>query len=266
MKIDRIITSCNENKTYSDFIELHARAWKKLCNITVDIAIITTGDSHNSKLVAEAKKYCNVHIFNEHYGVLSSVQAKVSRLILASNHKFNNDICAITDIDMIPLQSTVVKPFEKAADDQLVMWGYDHPAYADHGPDKGKWPMDRTVAKGSTFREIINPNNLSEFEILEHWKNYKLIDGRESINLPFSIFSDESLLRALHSQWSEKDSRTTRLSRNILEKSLLGGRMYPPNEINQEKLKDGTYFEAHGFRPMQNFISHYDEMRKVIFS
>lgn len=261
MKINKIITACNENRIYSDFIEINAKSWKKLYDITIDIAIIAK-DPDNSSLVDHAKKYCNVHVFKEQEGILSSVQAKVSRLLLASKEIFKEDICALSDIDMIPLQPVLFSPFENVPENHLVMWGYDHPAYV--GIDRGKWPMDRTIAKGSTFKEIVNPANLNDFDLLEYWKNYKLIDGRESISLPFSVFSDESLLRALHSQWNEKDLRTTKISRLALEKSMLGGRMNPPNELNLEKLKNGTYFEAHGFRPIQKYPIHFQEIKKIV--
>jgi hypothetical protein len=129
--------------------------------------------------------------------------------------------------------------------------------------DAGKWPMDRTTAKGSLFREIINPKGLDYEKLLTSWKQLRRY-GRESILLPFNEFSDESLLRLLYEGWDKRYTHTHLLSRLTLEDIMLCRRLdrsQPQMWENLEaKLKDNMFIEVHGIRPLKDNIDSYKEI------
>lgn len=260
MKIDRLISSCNENITYLSFLAVTSKAWYKILGKKIDLAFISDRDE-NDQLISKMKEFVNVHVFKPVLGIDSGVQSKISRMILASDDTFRDENCMIIDIDMIPLNKSVIDVFDNSPSDHLVKWGWDHPSFSYGTPDFGKWPMDRTSASGKIFKEIVNPENLSYTDLIDSWKNFHLF-GKEAVNLPFSVFSDESLLRALYEKWGNKE-KTYRIARSTIEKEMMGGRIDRSKALDpmiREKLKTGEYFECHGMRPFHENIRFYQEI------
>ena len=138
MKFDCVLTSCNDNPNYSDFIPIFIQTWKKLYH-NVDIKIIYIGDKIPDKysdykkhlilfkpliddkepivdkyeipfnssdtikdgyyLYRDSNKQCKLL---SRRNVLTSFTAQYIRLLYPALLKYNNAIM-ITDIDMIPL-------------------------------------------------------------------------------------------------------------------------------------------------------------------
>lgn len=263
MKIDKIITTVNENETYLNFLPLMSAAWQKIAGLKPVIGFITDRDE-DDPLVQKAMEYGEIHLFEPLYGINQGVQAKVTRLFLASEDASKDENRMIVDVDMIPLTSEVIKVFDEAPEDRLVKWGYDHRAFAPGTPDHGKWPMDRTTATAKIFKEIINPNNLGYEELLRSWMNFRVVDGREDITLPFDRFSDESLLRTLYERWEDKETKTHLIPRTRLEKELMSRRLDRVHMHNWKNLKDrlneGEFIEVHGLRPLNNYLSFYEDI------
>lgn len=261
MKITKVITSINDNSTYKDFVPLVSKVWQKLFGLELIIGYVTDKEPHDPE-VKNLEAYGDIRLFSPMKGVDSGVQAKVTRLALASSEEFSEENCMIVDIDMVPLTAEVLEVFEEVPDNKLVKWGYDHPAFIGT-PDAGKWPMDRTTARGSLFREIINPQALDYENLLSSWKNLRRY-GKESILLPFDKFSDESLLRLLYEDWDKKHTHTHLLSRLTLEDTMLCRRLdraYPAMWENlEQKLKDHMFIEVHGIRPIKDNIDSYNQI------
>lgn len=261
MKITKVITSINDNATYRDFVPLVSKVWQKLFGLELIIGYVTDKEADHPTVKA-LESYGDIRLFPLLEGVDSGVQAKVTRLALASSEEFVDENCMIVDIDMVPLTTEVLDVFEEVPENKLVKWGYDHPAFIGT-VDAGKWPMDRTTAKGSLFREIINPKGLDYEKLLTSWKQLRRY-GRESILLPFNEFSDESLLRLLYEGWDKRYTHTHLLSRLILEDTMLCRRLdriYPHMWENlEQKLKDNMFIEVHGIRPLKDNIDSYKEI------
>lgn len=224
MKIDKVITSVNNNHLYKSFVALTVKAWNIL---GVECEVVYTGENGNI--------------------------AKASRIIQASMPDNHDRFIMIADIDMIPLVSPL-SAYESCPDDHLCKFGYEHPAFQKY-PDVGKWPMHGTAAKGSTFQKIVNPNNLSPSELIQDWSSRSWAkDTRANPNNPFVGFSDESLLKYL---WQESDVPDCLIKRTALE----GYDQHPDGgytvygRICRSKWGDvgieelDKYFEIHGPRP-----------------
>jgi|ETNvirnome_2_300_1030623.scaffolds.fasta_scaffold01248_8 hypothetical protein len=261
MKLTKIITSINDNPTYRDFVPLVSKVWQKLFGLELIIGYVTDKEA-SDPAVRALEAYGDIRLFAPMEGVDSGVQAKVSRLALASSEEFVDENCMIVDIDMVPLTTEVLDVFEEVPENKLVKWGYDHPAFTGT-PDTGKWPMDRTTAKGSLFRELINPKGLDYEDLLSSWKHVRRY-GKESILLPFTGFSDESLLRLLYEDWDKRYTHTHLLSRHTLEDTMLCRRLdrSQPHmwENLEDKLKDNMFIEVHGIRPLKDNIDAYKEI------
>ena len=261
MKLTKIITSINDNPTYRDFVPLVSKVWAKLFGLELIIGYVTD-KAEDHPTVKALESYGDLRLFSPLEGVDSGVQAKVTRLALASSEEFVDENCMIVDIDMVPLTREVLDVFDEVPDNKFVKWGYDHPAFIGT-VDAGKWPMDRTAAKGSLFKEIINPEGLAYEKLLSSWKHLRRY-GKESILLPFNDFSDESLLRLLYEDWGKKETHTYPLSRLKLEDQMLCRRLDRAQpqmwENLEEKLKDNVFIEVHGIRPLKDNIDSYKEI------
>lgn len=262
MKIQNIVTCIDQNKKYTEFVPLWSFAWKRITNANLIIGFIE--ENRDDDFVKKIKKYGQVITFPKMNQVDSGIQAKITRMIIAADERQKDTNCMIVDIDMIPLNEKVLEPFKGIPDDaQLVKWGGDHPSYAKGKPDFGKWPMDRTVVENAFFKRVINPKDLNYQQIIEQWFDYN-ITGRESVKLPFNVFSDESLLKALIHTYETKESiKIYDLPRMCLEKKMMSGRLdranltkWKKNTIN-EKLINKEIFEVHGVRPLIKNIGHY---------
>ena len=266
MKIHNIITCVNESKTYTEFVPLWSIAWKKITNANLIIGIVGT-KSEDIDFVEKVSKYAEVFTLPKIKQIDSGIQAKVTRMILASDERYADSNCMIVDIDMIPLNERVLQPFEEVSEEfDIARWGLDHPVYSLGKPDYGKWPMDRTVVKNKFFKNIINPNNLPYNEVIQQWVGYKRF-GRESVDLPFNIFSDESLLRALIHDYQKKNViKMVDLPRISLETTLFSGRLDRTDLTKWdkryilEKLNSKEIFEIHGIRPLVDNIEYYENI------
>ena len=262
VKITKIITAINENDTYTGFIPLMSLAWQKLTQIEPVIGFVTFRNE-NDEFVKKIKKFGDVRLFEPIDNIDSGIQAKITRMYLASSKEFFEENCMIVDVDMIPLSKDVMGVFEEAPENHLVKWGYDHPAFNEGTPDYGKWPMDRTTASGKIFNDIINPLNLEYRELLKSWGGCKK-HGKEDVTLPFNMFSDESLLRLLYENWGERETKTYCLSRLKLEDRLLCRRLdraYPEQWVGLlGKLRENKFIEMHGARPFLEYLHLYREI------
>ena len=99
MKIDKIITTVNENETYLNFLPLMSAAWQKIAGLKPVIGFITDRDE-DDPLVQKAMEYGEVHLFEPLYGINQGVQAKVTRLFLASEDADKDENRMIVDVDM----------------------------------------------------------------------------------------------------------------------------------------------------------------------
>jgi len=95
IKINRVILSANTNPTFMDFWPLVAKAWKEM-GIQPTLALI-----EDQKNISIDKSLGDVMRFEPIEGVKPGVQAQLIRLLLPTY--FEDDVCLISDIDILPL-------------------------------------------------------------------------------------------------------------------------------------------------------------------
>ena len=241
MKIDKIIISTNDSLDYIQFLPIICKAWKKLLGDQVSIVLGYATNKPESQWewmreYAEVTRFWNPHI-------PSANLAKVSRLLLAS--EFYDKNCLLSDIDMLPMQAKYFSDISDLLEPGNIIF-YSSDAYPWQGD---RYPICYILANGYTYREIVNPQDLSTEELLDIW-SCKHVDGKDDVSK--SPFSDESLLRWMLIRWGQKNRMNLR-RRGWINNIALGrvdrSRWY----INPEALHNGEYIDAHLLRPMSQY-------------
>lgn len=267
MKIDTVITSFTNNPTYLEFVVPTCIAWKKLNNIIPKVAYILCNNPEQDQLIlsgiekanSDYGNFIDLCVYPRIQSIDYGIQGKITRMFLAASLKDNFSL--IADIDMIPLNSNLIDFANDVPEDHIIQFGYDHPSFREQ-INLGKWPMDKTIASGKTFSDIVNPKNLEYEELLTSWRGFPE-DSRTNVFNNFSNFSDESLLKCLYNRWEHKNTRTTKIKRHEVsvkckcKPNELYGRLYKQAHPTTENLDMSNYYEVHGPRPNSSNQSWY---------
>lgn len=241
-----MVSASDLKVAYLSYVPLIARSFELFSDAEVVLGLVSH-DGHFDNVFEILKEYCRVVPITPEVGVDAGVQAKISRLLIAASEEFATSRVSIADLDLVQLSTARWKALETFDGKELVKWGFDHPSYSQKA-NQGKWPMDGTTALGSVFKQLVNPNGLSNSEAIIEWADTS-IDGREDVFLPFSEFSDESLLRTLALR---RPVPYIEVSRHTIEQKLLSSRLDRSDFLHVQltrKLNSGFYNEMHGFRP-----------------
>lgn len=249
MKINNIITVVNDRPEYTEILPLFRRAWTKLYNIEPIVGVIEGNYDQDPQ----------PHVtFPRDNNIDSGIQAKITRMYLATLFERYS---MVVDVDMIPLDGGFFEVVDRAKNNDLVQWGYDHPVYSTYSngiSNVGKWPMDKTCAHRLTWAKIVNPKGLDYKNWIESL--YEITEAWCSVKTCFSLFSDESLLKLLLEKSGHehvcKIKRSEYNNKNY--KGKVHGRLDRVEHGNDYNPLD--YFEAHGARP---YSQHKDWYKNI---
>lgn len=269
---DKIILSSNEDPTYFDFWPIVSWAYKKMFpSVEVCLAFVTKR-TENDPVVTEARKHGTVVLFRPIDDVPEGHQAKVARFILAS--QFENSLCYIDDIDLLPLQYNFITDkinywdsftHDESSNDILMCVGAEVYGFT------GTYPISQMTATGYTFKNFINPKNLPYDQLIRSWKDKAEFDDRENINIwPDMVgdrvdyyFSDERLLRRLLFHNPVPKLEVPRGYTDYLESTIDRHTLNKETGewvFNREKLKNHGYVNCHGARPFSKYKEQYQPM------
>lgn len=218
MGIDRVIITAH-GEMYEQFVDYVMLAWWELLGVKTSYFKMPDAP-----------------------GVPSENLAKCLRWIMAC--KFPDEYVLITDADMLPLDKEYFEYCASHAEPDKILFFTSEL----EGEDKGKYPACYTMAKGSTFRKYINPDNLSLDFLISSW------DFGPMANPSKLPFSDESLCKFLFA-----DAPKICLERHHQHRRLCRSKWNP----DPEKLASHWYIDCHMLRP---FNEHKDELRPVFES
>ena len=248
----RIVTSTNEDLTYLDFWKLQSLSNKvffpkfKLC-----IAFLTNRNYDDSLIKEMVDNGIEVKIYTPLNYVPEPNLSKIIRYLYAS--EFESDICTVTDMDTIPLQSDYLnKVLSHVEKDKILSVGKE---VLINTPDSGKFPAHHTSGFGNMFKKLYNPNNLEFEECVKSLIGINIFHNRENITNSPKDFSDESLNRALifKNKIDVKDiTRDINIYEDWVDRSWWN--------LNVEKLNSGKYIEANLLRPLKD---NYDKIKPI---
>lgn len=230
LKLDRVILSTDANEKYIAFWPLAAKAWKKLIGVTPTLALIADKDVKIDESLGDVIR------FEPLPDIPTSLQAQVIRLLLPAY--FPEDVCIISDIDMIPLRkSYFVNSIFRYPSDSFII--YRDKAYT----NTERYPMCYNAAKGKLFAEIFKINDLSEIPgKIKHWFSKDL-----------GWHTDELILTKKLLKWETLTNRVVRLGHKTIKRIDRGFWAY-----DRKLLKKNYYIDAHLPRPYSKYKRKID--------
>lgn len=263
MKIDKILVSSNDNTEYLEFSAIIGKAWKKLLPKTKVILICIT-DKTPEQFSSINKYYDDIIYIKNTLNIPSGNHAMASRMLIASS-MFKNDIIMLSDIDMLPLNSNFfIDNIKDISDDKLVLLGGN--AYN----SKVKFPICYMIAKGLTFSEILNPENLDYNCLLYKMTQHTNIENLKNILKPYPTsgncgrFDDEALFSDFYINWKDIEKRTKVINRNW-NNGIAVDRIDRINwHLNMEDLKNNKIYDAHLPRPLSKNLDKISPLLKFL--
>jgi len=250
MKIDRVVISSNDNPDYLEFVKIVGPAWKKLLGIKPTLMYIS---NKKQEEWAWMEEYVDVLQVPDIDVIPSSNHAQASRMLVAT--KFGQDVCMLSDLDMLPLSGKYfVDAVKSIPDDMIAFLGGN--AYH----EQYMAPICYMVAKGDTFAEILNPDEKGYDDLVESLIPYKGSKASCRITYPSTDasnrFCDESLFCDFLKRWPFKDSRTVTVHREWDRSTNIAvGRVDRANwDQGLKQVGQGNLIDAHMVRPLSKNI------------
>lgn len=153
MKIDRVIVSTTSHKNYFNFWPIVSNSWK---NLGIKPTLIYT--SNKKKKFDSEQDVLNLNID----GLDPIFVAQSSRLLVPS--LFPNDVCLISDIDIMPLsKSYFFEQIKKIDDDNFVIYRPD-------ACPPNMLALCFNVALGKTWNELFEASTVEDIKkLLTKW-------------------------------------------------------------------------------------------------
>lgn len=235
-KIDRVILGCDTNPMYIDFWPLVAKAWKKIVGVKPTLALIAPKDFKIDESLGKVIR------FEPLPDIPTSFQAQVIRLLLPAY--FEDEVCIISDMDMIPVQKNYFVNAVAGTDKKCFVVYKDGAFDSDHNKE---YPMCYNAASGKTFKEIFHISKLSEIkDKIKEWY---------ALNLGWS--TDQQILYRALNNWKDKKTRLIKLGHDVHPRIDRIKWKYDKN-----RLKDNYYIDAHLLRPYSKYKA---EINKLAF-
>lgn len=227
LRIDRVIVSSDANQLYLPFWPIVAKTWKQLVSITPTLILVAPKD------VVVDESLGDVIRFEPIPGIPTAFQAQVIRLLAPAYYE--NEVCIISDIDMIPLSKDYfLKSVAQIDEDCFVT--FKDGAFA--GQSIAEYPMCYNVAKGSVFKELFNIESIDDIPaIIKDW-----------YALGWGWTTDQQILYRTLNAWHKQTGRLVKLGHTVDKRVDRGWWGYDP-----DLLRSGYYVDCHMLRPYQQY-------------
>jgi len=228
MELEYVLTSCNTNKLYSDFIPIFIRAWKKLIP-AIKIKIILIADEIPEEY-RDYEKY--LILFKPLENITTSFTSQYIRLLYPALLK-SNDGVLITDIDMIPMNKDYYTEYIKNIDKNKFIYYKDY-IY----PTPKQYMMCYHIATSKTWSEVFNINSIEDIEtrLKERFTDFWCRDQED--------------LYIYINNWNKKDTHFVMLNDSITRYKRLCRASFPKlDNVLFDNINKGIYTDYHMLRP-----------------
>jgi hypothetical protein len=244
MKLDCVLTACNANPLYLEFIPIFVRAWKKLYP-TVDVKIILISDT----IPEPYNEYKNnIVLFHPIPYINDAYVSQIIRLLYPGLLTYSGAVL-ITDIDMLPMNRTYYSESIAPYNNKFIHFRNGVMNWR----GMNQYAMCYNAAAPSTWREI---TGMSSIEEVQTWiiSNYcKQYDG---VSDGQGWYSDQVALYNMLTTWGSKNLVC------LKDEDIGHCRLDRIHDINLETIlplvKKGHYSDYHCLRPYAKFKSIND--------
>lgn len=242
MKIDKVIVSSDDNRMYLDFWPTISMIWKTKFNIE-PILFLVSDDKNLEKEISNS--------FGQviRYDVIKDIPVYLQTLWIRywGTNLFKNNICVISDIDMIPLSKWYfIEQIKHIDNDHYV---HLNPCYLSYGT----LPSCYHIGKGSLFSEILMLHQNWEISI-KYLNGLNLGGGYGDKN---KWFWDEIYASNMVFEYKKKNEK------NVHFLNRIDGRRIDRSDwfYDENLLMVEFYYDSHSIRP---FNENKGEISKII--
>lgn len=249
MKIDKAILSTDDNPLYIDFWPSISKVWKEKFNITPVLALIGNDVELFERI---DRTYGEVFRFD----ILENIPVYLQTLWVRYwiTGKFKDEVCIISDIDMIPLSKWYF--IDQISDIDNDDYVHLNPCYDEYGT----LPSCYHVAKGGLFKEMWN--------LHEYWKDsienlYGMNLGRNPgghLDGKNQWFADEKYSSDKIFHWKEKNENRVNFINRQNDRRI--DRSYW--NYDERLIKEGYYYDSHSIRPYSIYKSEIEKIIELI--
>lgn len=244
LKLECVLTACNENPLYMEFIPIFVKIWNKLYPL-VDVKIILIAN----KIPDKFKKYKdNIILYKPLPNISTAFTSQYIRLLYPALLNHDNGIM-ITDIDDVPLNRTYFKNnIESVKKDKwlnLRDWS---------GKNGKQIAMCWQIATRKIWREVFNINSINDVnnKLIEIYKSIKYDNkhGGSGWN------TDQVMLYKSVMDWNKKTNNYVYLKDSETGFNRLDREEENYIKLNQNminNIKNGKYSDFHLVRPYSKF-------------
>lgn len=231
LTLTRAIVSSDTNPLYLEFWPLVARTWKQIVGVQPTLLLIAPSDVVVDTTVGDVIRFEPIP------GISTPFQAQVIRLLAPM--LFPDDVCIISDIDMIPLtKNYFTDSLTDCPEDAFVV-------YRNNAANPLIYSMCYNAAKGRVFAEVFNVHTVDDI--------YRTMQAWYALGLGWS--TDEQMLRKHVDAWHAKTGRVRKLSHEVTGRIDRYYWQYYPQLV-----KEGRYIDSHMLRPYHEYKNYIDEL------
>ena len=241
MYLDCVLTACDLNPLYLDFVPIFLKSWKTLLP-NVDIKIILIANS----IPKELKPFSNHFIlFEPIEGMATAFIAQYIRILYPALLRYPNGIL-ITDMDMMPMNSVYYTNNIRHLDDDKFV------CYRQICSEIGEIPIMYNIAHHSIWREIFQIHTIPD--IVARLNNIYSKINYEDKHGGGGWFTDQKQLFSYVMKWHEQSKRFIKLNDIYTGLNRLD-RIHLTNvtEDIKRRIKLGYYSDFHAHRPYKKY-------------
>ena len=259
MKLECILTACNDNKLYMDFIPFFIKAWKKLYPY-VDVKIILISESIPLKYKEYSK---NIILFTPLKDVCTILTSQVIRVLYPAILQCKEAVL-ITDIDMIPMSSTYFSDCIKQFNSEQFI------VLRDIHYKNSEIMICYNAASPKVWSSIFlikTVNDIKEF-LIELNKVKNILDIKDDVlnnNKKYSWILDQRLLFDRVKIWQQNGGIVMGLTDNITGyKRLCRSQFSSLTDDIKDNIKKEKYVDYHCKRPFDKYKEINDQILDLL--
>ena len=236
LKIDRVILSTNVSHDYIQFWPLIAKVWKEKMGIQPTLALIGDEDVQVDESLGDVVRFKPIE------GVPTWFYAQIVRLLFPAY--FPNDICMISDIDMLPLNRNYFEQSMEFITDPAALVIFRDKSASD------RYPMCYIAGRGLTFQELFNLESLDQIpnRVTEWFK------------LGLDWYTDETVLYRAITNWSKYHTHVAKLGYGDEQEADRICRSKWQYDL--DTLRSGGYVDAHLPRPYCKHVAEIEQLAR----
>jgi len=250
MKIEKVIMSSDSNPLYLDFWPIVSKIWKEKFNIQPILFYID--DDHDIEINND---YGEVIKYKPIPGIPVYLQCLWIRYW--SYVLYPNEVCMISDIDMIPLSEEYFINQLKDINNEIYV--HINPCYKTYGT----LPSCYHICKGKLFKEILNLPLEWEDSIKDLFsRNLGVIPGNNQKNMSHWFADERYSSYCIFNYKHQNENNVLFINRNGGQ----NGRRIDRSDwtYDVELCKSGYYYDSHSIRPYSQYKNKIDDLIKLI--